>query len=225
MPGRLALLSKLRTRLTYANVMATVAVFVALGGSSYAAIKVTGKDVKDASLTGKDVKNSSLTTSDVRNGSLLGADFKPGQLPAGPQGPKGDTGAPGAPGDPGAPGTAKAYARVNPGNPAAPLPSGGTLNNPPRSKGVLSIHKPDFSPEGTSTSDSRYCFDLTFVPELGVASPHPNNGAIVGVETPGDFSNGNIPECPSSHDDALVRTRAASDSSDVNDTIFAVIFE
>ena len=31
----------LRSRLTYANVMATIAVFVALGGTSYAAIKIT----------------------------------------------------------------------------------------------------------------------------------------------------------------------------------------
>jgi hypothetical protein len=95
------LLFHLRTRLTYANVMATIAIFLALGGSSYAAIKVTGKNVKDSSLTGKDVKNSSLTGIDVKNGSLLAADFGGGQLPAGPQGPKGDTGAKGDKGEPG----------------------------------------------------------------------------------------------------------------------------
>jgi hypothetical protein len=105
--------SKFRTSLTYANVMATFAVFVALGGSSYAAIKVTGKNVKDSSLTGKDVRNSSLTTSDVKNRSLLAGDFKSGQLPAGgsgptgppgPPGPKGETGSQGGPGTPGQPG-------------------------------------------------------------------------------------------------------------------------
>jgi hypothetical protein len=96
-----ALLSQLRTRVTYANVMATIAVFIALGGSSYAAVKVTGKNVKDGSLTGKDVKNSALTGVDVKNGSLLAADFGGGQLPAGPQGPKGDTGAKGDKGDKG----------------------------------------------------------------------------------------------------------------------------
>ena len=95
------MLFKLWTRLTYANVMATIAVFVALGGSSYAAIKVTGKNVTDSSLTGKDVKNSSLTTSDVRNGSLLAGDFKSGQLPAGMQGSKGDSGSKGDTGTPG----------------------------------------------------------------------------------------------------------------------------
>jgi hypothetical protein len=91
-------LSKLRAHLTYANVMATVAVFIALGGSTYAAITVTGKNVKDSSLTGKDIKNSSLTTSDIKNRSLLARDFKAGQLPAGPTGPKGPTGPPGQPG-------------------------------------------------------------------------------------------------------------------------------
>jgi hypothetical protein len=87
-------LAKFRTRLTYANVVATLALFVALGGSSYAAVKITGKNVKDSSLTGKDIKNSSLTTSDVKNRSLLAKDFKSGQLPSGPKGDKGDTGAP-----------------------------------------------------------------------------------------------------------------------------------
>jgi hypothetical protein len=86
------LLSKLRTRLTYANVMATIAVFIALGGSSYAAIVITGRNVKNSSLTGRDIRNSSLTASDVKNHSLRAVDFKSKQLPAGPQGPKGDKG-------------------------------------------------------------------------------------------------------------------------------------
>jgi hypothetical protein len=87
----------LRRRLSYANVMATIAVFVALGGSSYAALTVTGKNVKNSSLTGKDVKNNSLTGSDVKglksgdiaDRSLLSQDFKAGQLPAGAAGPRG----------------------------------------------------------------------------------------------------------------------------------------
>jgi hypothetical protein len=33
------MIQRLRARLTYANVMATIAVFIALGGSSYAAIE------------------------------------------------------------------------------------------------------------------------------------------------------------------------------------------
>jgi hypothetical protein len=105
--------SELRSHLTYANVMATVAVFVALGGSSYAALKITGKDVKNNSLTGadiknltgKDVKNNSLTGADVRKQSLQADDFMPGQLPAGSPGLKGDPGTKGDKGEPGLPGT------------------------------------------------------------------------------------------------------------------------
>jgi len=93
--------------MTFANVVSVVALFVALGGSSYAAITITGKNVKNSSLTGKDIKNSSLTTSDVRNGSLLSSDFKSGQLPRGAQGPQGPQGAQGTQGEAG---TAVAYA-------------------------------------------------------------------------------------------------------------------
>lgn len=73
-------LRKVHRRLSYANVMATAAVFVALGGSSYAAAQITGKDVRDGSLTGADIRNNSLTSADIENGSLLAVDFKAGQL-------------------------------------------------------------------------------------------------------------------------------------------------
>jgi len=94
-----------RHRPRHATIVAYVALFVALGGSSYAALKVTGKNVKDGSLTGLDIKNESLTGKDVRNGSLQSGDFAPGQLPAGAPGPKGDQGAKGDPGAKGDTGT------------------------------------------------------------------------------------------------------------------------
>jgi hypothetical protein len=70
-------------RLTYSNVTATLALFIALGGSSYAAVKVTGLDVVDGSLTGKDIKKKSVSLDRLRT------------VPKGPQGvagPKGDPG-------------------------------------------------------------------------------------------------------------------------------------
>jgi hypothetical protein len=81
-------LKRLRARLTYGNVMATIAVFIALGGSSYAALRITGKNVVNNSLTGADIKNNSLTGADVKNlasgdianGKLLAEDFAPGQV-------------------------------------------------------------------------------------------------------------------------------------------------
>jgi hypothetical protein len=96
------MLAALSRRLTYANVIATVCLFVVLGGSSVAA---PARDAASKLITGKQVKDSSLTTTDIKNGSLLPADFKPGQLPAGPQGPpgpaapKGDSGPKGPQGD------------------------------------------------------------------------------------------------------------------------------
>jgi hypothetical protein len=54
--------------------------FVSLGGAGYAAVSVTGKEVKNSSLTGKDVKNSSLTGKDVKNSSLSGSDVKDSRL-------------------------------------------------------------------------------------------------------------------------------------------------
>ncbi len=59
-------LQGLRGGLTYANVMATVAVFIALGGASYAAVKlpknsVGSSQIKKNAVTGSRVRNSSLT--------------------------------------------------------------------------------------------------------------------------------------------------------------------
>jgi hypothetical protein len=99
-----------RARLTYANVVATLALFIALGSGATAAVVISGRNVKDGSLTGKDIKNNSVASTDVKNGSLVGKDFKHGQLPGGATGPTGaigatgDAGAPGAKGDAGATG-------------------------------------------------------------------------------------------------------------------------
>ena len=84
-------------RLTYSNVMATVAVFVALGGTSYAAAKITGADVRNNSLGKIDIKNGAIGSGEVRNKSLLARDFRDGQLPAGAKGDKGDKGDAGTP--------------------------------------------------------------------------------------------------------------------------------
>ena len=56
--------------LRYSNVTATIALFVALGGSAYAATQLTGKDIRNSSLTGADVKNRSLTRSDLKRGTI-----------------------------------------------------------------------------------------------------------------------------------------------------------
>jgi hypothetical protein len=96
-------LAQLRASLTYANVMATVAVFVALGGTSYAVAtgSIDSREIKNDSVRGKDIRDNEIRSKDVRNRSLLASDFKAGQLPVGP---KGDTGPQGEAGPQGQPG-------------------------------------------------------------------------------------------------------------------------
>lgn len=96
-----------RRRLTFANVMSMLALIVALGGTSYAAVtlpknSVTSTQIKKGTIVGSDIHANAITGAKVKDKSLKAADFAAGQLPAGPkgdtgpQGPKGDTGAFGA---------------------------------------------------------------------------------------------------------------------------------
>lgn len=71
------LASKLRARLTYANAMSTVAVFVALGGGAYA-VAVPRNSVGPSQL-----KSNAVSGAKVKNRSLLLKDFKLGQLVVG----------------------------------------------------------------------------------------------------------------------------------------------
>jgi hypothetical protein len=110
----------------YANVTATLALFVALGGTSYAAATISGTDVRNGTLTGSDIKNESLKSGDIDNRSLLAKDFKSGQLPAGPQGipgPQGPQGVQGPQGPQGPAGATNVVARRT-NNTLSPAPSG-----------------------------------------------------------------------------------------------------
>ena len=82
----------------YANVTATLALIVALGGTSYAAVvlprnSVGSKQLKKGAVTNSKLRTSAVTSGTVRNGSLRAKDFKAGQLLAGPAGPAGPAGA------------------------------------------------------------------------------------------------------------------------------------
>jgi hypothetical protein len=83
-----------RPRLTYANVIATLALFLALGGGAAYAASTLGKNTVGA----KQLKKNAVTGAKVKDRSLSAGDFKAGQLPAGERGPQGVRGAPGAPG-------------------------------------------------------------------------------------------------------------------------------
>jgi hypothetical protein len=61
---------RLRRHFTYANVMATLAAFIALGGSSYAALNLTGRDIRDASLTYRELKRNTLGGTRIKESRL-----------------------------------------------------------------------------------------------------------------------------------------------------------
>jgi hypothetical protein len=102
----------LRPRLTFANVIACTALFVALGGTGYAAFKLPRNSVGKPQL-----RRDAVDSSRVKDHSLLAVDFKSGQLaaatsaatgatgPAGATGPTGPTGAAGTAGPAGRSGT------------------------------------------------------------------------------------------------------------------------
>lgn len=63
-------LHRIRTRLTYANVMSTLAVFIALGGSSYAAFTINGATIKNRSIPGKKLRHNTLTGTQIKESRL-----------------------------------------------------------------------------------------------------------------------------------------------------------
>jgi len=99
--------------------VALLALFIALGGTSYAAVRLPANSVGS-----KQLKNGAVTSVKVKDGSLLVEDFRSGQVPAGAQGPAGPQGPVGAAGpagaagsdgeqgEPGFDGTALAFATV-----------------------------------------------------------------------------------------------------------------
>ena len=99
---------------SYANAMATVAVFVSLGGGAYAAGALPFASVGTAQL-----KHDAVTSSRVKDGTLRAADFT-GGLRAGPRGRAGADGAAGAPGAQGATGAAGARGPAGPTGPRGP---------------------------------------------------------------------------------------------------------
>ena len=71
-----------------ATVIASVALLLALGGTSLAAVNALPR----SSVGTAQLKANAVTSAKVKNGSLLAVDFRSGSLPAGPAGPQGPAG-------------------------------------------------------------------------------------------------------------------------------------
>jgi hypothetical protein len=141
---------QLRNRLTYANVMSSLAVFLVLGGATaFAATKIganqlkansvkTGKIVKEAVTTGK-IKNNAVKTSKISNDAVTGEKVNEGTLGEVPKAAlavNAETGAP------------RAYARV--------IAGGGVDEQFTRGLTDASV---------TLVGGSAYCFELGFAPK------------------------------------------------------------
>lgn len=61
-----------------ALVIACIALFVSLGGVSwaYATGSIGSREIRNNSVLGKDIKNSTITTKDIRNNEVRGADIR-----------------------------------------------------------------------------------------------------------------------------------------------------
>ncbi|MDQ2622192.1 MAG: collagen-like protein [Actinomycetota bacterium] len=84
-----------RFRITPATVLAGLALFVALGGTSIAASGlINGKKIKPGTVTAKQIKNKTITTSKLSPKTFT--DLRGATGPAGAPGAKGDPGVPGS---------------------------------------------------------------------------------------------------------------------------------
>jgi hypothetical protein len=112
-----------RRRPSASMIVALLALFVALGGSSYAAVRITSTQIADNSIRSRDIHDNDLRSVDIRDHSLLAKDFAAGQLPSGAAGPAGPRGEKGEQGAQGGPGVLKVYDTYLP----ISLPANGTV--------------------------------------------------------------------------------------------------
>jgi hypothetical protein len=136
---RAAILAHLR-----GNIIGYVALFAALGGTSYAAVRLKPGSVTSAAIAGRAVTHSklaknSVTSANVASHSLTRSDFKPGVLtsagrpgkgPGAVKGATGATGPAGAPGPQGLPGGASVGLRARMSGGAVSAPKGGNTSVP-----------------------------------------------------------------------------------------------
>lgn len=73
-------MARIRKLLSFSNVVACLALFIALGGSVYAAGKISGTQIKASSLPGNRIKAKTLTGKQIKPGSLTGTQIKAGSL-------------------------------------------------------------------------------------------------------------------------------------------------
>jgi len=71
---------RLLRHLSFSNVIAMLALFVALGGAAYAGTKINGSSIKNGSIGGGKLKNETITANKLKKGTLSGAQIAPGSI-------------------------------------------------------------------------------------------------------------------------------------------------
>lgn len=127
------------------NAVAYLALFVALSGTSYAAISLPRNSVGPTQL-----KFNAVTSAKVKDRSLLAKDFRAGEMPAGAPGRIGSDGANGATGPAGPAGPAGPSGEQGPGGPQGPQGPQGIQGVP--GPGGVSFLGQDFGAPGTQAS-------------------------------------------------------------------------
>jgi hypothetical protein len=200
-----------RSRPSPAMIVALVALFVALGGVSYAALaknSVGTKQLKKNAVTTVKIKKNAVNSAKVADGSLLSADFAANQIPKGATGATGLTGATGKTGPAGV--STVAFARVD-GN-------GALIGGAAQSHGVeaADIQHNAGAPAAESTGDGVYCFGaLDFTPTSAIVTldntdslPSVAEGAVGGslnfITSVAIFKGEDLGRCDLAHGQARV---------------------
>lgn len=85
------MLYRVRTKVTYANVMSTIAVFFAIGGGAvYAAGKINTGDIQRNAITaglvkkdairGSEIKRNAIGSAEIKKNAIKGSDIRPGAI-------------------------------------------------------------------------------------------------------------------------------------------------
>ncbi|MBF4767934.1 collagen-like protein [Nocardioides agariphilus] len=139
----------------YSVVTSTLALVIALGGTSYAAAKVTGDSIADGTVTTADIKDNNLQLQDF---SATARDGLKGDV--GPTGPQGDQGEVGPAGPRG---TARAFSATISGSTTAPEGTAESVLDLPLDAGSYALSaKVQATDYGTTSLESYLDCDLVY---------------------------------------------------------------
>jgi Collagen triple helix repeat (20 copies) len=144
-------------RPSHSTIVAYLALFAALGGTTYAATQLPRNSVGPRQL-----QPGAVSSSKVADHSLTAADFKAASLPVGPAGPRGATGLAGHDGATGAAGPAGPAGATGPAGPA------GTFDTSDFVRGPVSVRPLSISVVSGTTQTVTVLRDANHAPVAGL---------------------------------------------------------